>query len=91
MDKTLLNALISYFRDELELQLFSHPYTPSLYAISETLTFLNIQNLAAQIGHEQLDQLPDNFIAFIKPEKQAPYFAHVRRDPKNLKNQKSLG
>jgi len=92
MDKTLLNALISYFkvekivvsRDELELQLFSHPYTPSftpsLYAISETLTFLNIQNLAAQIGHEQLDQLPDNFIAFIKPEKQAPYFAHIRRD-----------
>lgn len=92
MDKTLLNALISYFkaekivvsRDELELQLFSHPYTPSLYAISETLTFLNIQNLAAQIGHEQLDQLPDNFIAFIKPEKQAPYFAHVRRDGEQI-------
>ncbi|MGB5820910.1 MAG: hypothetical protein WBG90_15600, partial [Saonia sp.] len=88
MDKVLFNALISYFnaekikvsREELELQLFSHPHTPSLYAVSETLNFLKIENIAAQVAPSQLDQLPEHFLAFMDYEGRLPYFTHVRQN-----------
>ncbi len=88
MDKVLFNALITYFKAEkikvsyreLELQLFSHPHTPSLYAVSETLNFLKIKNVAAQIEPNQLDQLPEHFIAFIDDEEKGQYFSHVQQN-----------
>ncbi len=88
MDKVLLNALVSYFnaarikvsRRELELQLFSHPDTPSLYAISETLDFLNIENVAAQIHQDQLGELPEHFVAFVDDPERGTYFSHVEQN-----------
>lgn len=88
MDQVLLNALISYFnaerikvsQRELELQLFSHPDTPSLYAISETLDFLNIENVAAQIQQEQLGELPEHFVAFVDDPERGTYFSHVQQN-----------
>lgn len=88
MDKELFNALITYFKaekikvsqSELELQLFSHPHTPSLYAVSETLDFLKIENVAAQIEPSQLDQLPEHFIAFIEEDENRQYFSHVQQN-----------
>ncbi|BFP43129.1 hypothetical protein FGF1_39740 [Flavobacteriaceae bacterium GF1] len=87
MDEVLFKALISYFnaekieisQDELRLQLFSHPHTPSLYAVAETLTFLKIENVAAQVEHGQLEFLPSNFIAFLRDENENGYFAHVHQ------------
>ncbi len=91
MDKVLFNALITYFKakkikvpyNELKLQLFSHPHTPSLYAVSETLNFLKIENIAAQIEPSQLNQLPEHFIAFIDDEKKGQYFSHVQQKNEN--------
>jgi len=86
MDKVLLNALLSYFKAikvkvsyrELELQLFSHPHTPSLFAIKDTLNFLKIENVATQIEHHQFNQLPRHFLAFIDDEGES-YFSHIER------------
>ncbi|WP_422080202.1 vitamin K epoxide reductase family protein [Ulvibacterium sp.] len=88
MDKTLFNALISYFKaerikvshSELELQLFSHPHTPSLYAVSETLNFLNINNVAAQIDQNRINELPEHFLAFLDDPERGAYFSHVRQN-----------
>ncbi len=87
MDVILLNTLISYFKaekikvspTELELQLFTHPHTPSLYAISETLNFLNIENVAAQVEAHQLDQLSEHFVAFISDDSGKEKFYHVQQ------------
>lgn len=92
MDEVLFNALVSYFNtvkikispSELKLQLFSHPHTPSLYAISETLNFLKIENIAAEVEHEQLEFLPNNFIAFLRDEEGAEYFTHVRKSKNSI-------
>jgi len=92
MDVMLLKALKSYFKaenikispEELELQLFSNPHTPSLYAISETLDFLGIENIAAKIKMEQLNEMPDHFIAYINGDDGSPYFSHVRKNSKGI-------
>lgn len=92
MDKVLLAALKSYFRAErivydareLELQLFSHPHAPSLYAVTETLHFLNIDNVAARIAPDQLDQLPEHFLAFIEESPDRQYFAHVEQSGEEI-------
>lgn len=88
MDRTLFDALVSYFQaekikvshSELELQLFSHPHTPSLYAVSETLNFLKISNVAAQIDQNQINELPEHFLAFLDDPEKGPYFSHVRQN-----------
>lgn len=87
MDYLLLNALSTYLKsqnkgvslNELKLQLFSHPHTPSLLAITDTLDFLNIKNVAAQIDHDQLDFLPPHFIAFIEDKNEGDFFSHVEK------------
>ncbi len=88
MDKILFDALVSYFQaekikvsqSELELQLFSHPHTPSLYAVSETLNFLNISNVAAKIDQNQINELPEHFLAFLDDPEKGAYFSHVRQN-----------
>lgn len=45
---------------------FSHPNFPSLYSITDTLDLLGIENMAANIPKNQLENLPDQFVAFIK-------------------------
>ncbi len=92
MDIVLYKALLSYFKsinirispNELKLQLFSHPYTPSLFAVSETLSFLKIDNVAAEVEHEQLELLPDNFIAFLEPNGKEGHFAHVKKSENQI-------
>ncbi|AWX46131.1 hypothetical protein HME9304_03163 [Flagellimonas maritima] len=87
MDLILYNTLLSYFKavdiyvspNELKLQLFSHPDTPSLYAVSETLNFLKIDNVAAKVEPGQLEILPDNFIAFLKNNEGIKHFAHIKK------------
>ena len=51
--------------NEFLLQVESHADYPSLLAISDTLHFLNIENLATQLDFEHINHLPQNFIARI--------------------------
>jgi uncharacterized membrane protein len=43
---------------------FSHPNYPSLYAISDSLTLLSIENIAVKVPKEKLSELPESFLAF---------------------------
>lgn len=85
MDKMLLHSLISYFealkipisKEELELQLYSNPYGSTLFAISNTLDFLRIENVAAKIDKGRMDDLPDHFLAYVEEGENSSYFSHV--------------
>lgn len=57
--------------DDLYLQLISHPETSSLRAITDTLDYFGVPNVAVQIPKEALDQLPDYFIAVLENEGQS--------------------
>lgn len=41
----------------------SHPDYPSLFAITDTLDLLSIENTAAKVSQEQVLELPDSFLA----------------------------
>lgn len=77
MNTELLNTIHYYLEknnadvdiEELKLQLFSHPDTPSLYAITETLKFLEIENMVGKIGEDVLEQIPENFLAVFESDR----------------------
>ncbi|OYQ49904.1 cysteine peptidase family C39 domain-containing protein [Flavobacterium aurantiibacter] len=52
----------------LQLQFLSHADYPSFRAISDTLDYFNIQNIAAQIPVEAFDELPFPLIAILNNE-----------------------
>lgn len=66
LNKYLRKIKIDINFKEYIYQLSSHPEFPSLLAISDTLSFFNIDNAAFRITNEQLPDLPDNFICQIK-------------------------
>jgi uncharacterized membrane protein len=62
---------VKYDKKELEFQFSSHPDYPSLLAISDTLNFLKINNAFFKIEVEQLELLPDSFVAELRnPDKE---------------------
>lgn len=44
----------------------SHPNYPSLYAITDTLNLLSIENITVRIPKEQIEELPNEFLAIYK-------------------------
>lgn len=54
---------VSIDKKEFSFQLKSHPDYPSLLALSDTLKFFNIDNAAFRIEKQQIDLLPNAFIA----------------------------
>lgn len=86
--KNKLNYILSYLRfegiridqEELNFQLETHPDYPSLYAVSDTLNFLKVNNIALQVNSEQIDLLPQAFVALIeiKGETQ-PFLSFIKR------------
>lgn len=60
-----------YFPDSEEFNEYylSHPDYPSLYAVTDTLNFFNIENIAANVPLDQFDNLPENFISLMQTEK----------------------
>ena len=92
MDAKLIASLSNYLgsqniwisKPELELQLYSRPDAPSAYAISETLNFFGINNIVVQLELDQIDELPDNFFAFIT-EGHKSSFEHVVKKGSRLK------
>jgi glutaredoxin len=50
---------------EFLFQIQSHPNYPSLLAISDTLSFFNIDNIAARVQFTEIDNMPNRFITLL--------------------------
>jgi uncharacterized membrane protein len=55
-----------HLKDEFEDLFLSHPNYPSLFAITDSLDLLSVENIAAKVAKEQLLDLPESFLAFFK-------------------------
>jgi uncharacterized membrane protein len=53
------NDVVEDFEDLFQ----SHPNYPSLYAITDTFDLLSIENIAIKVPKEQIEELPNNFLA----------------------------
>lgn len=70
---------ITIDQNEFLFQVQSHASYPSLLAISDTLSFLKINNLATRLESQDLVHLPDTFIALIQEKVDNPFLAFVER------------
>lgn len=66
---SLINRYLSIFgfsnyQNEFEDLFQSHPNFPSLFALTDTFTLLGIENVAAKIPREKLEELPSCFLAY---------------------------
>jgi uncharacterized membrane protein len=63
-------ALNSYLsaKDEFEESFLSHPNYPSVFAITDSLDMLSIENIAIKVPKEQLGELPVSFLAFFNKD-----------------------
>lgn len=70
LERLLVKSNISIDKEELKLQLQSHPSYPSLHSMTGVLDHFNIPNVAVRLQPtlEILRQLPTDFIALIKKE-----------------------
>ncbi|WKD85751.1 hypothetical protein KCTC32516_01097 [Polaribacter huanghezhanensis] len=61
---------IIFNKEELHLQLLTHPYFPSINAITDLFDHFKIENIAAELPQEIsiIAELPDTFLAHIKEE-----------------------
>ena len=55
-------------KESFEDLFLSHPNYPSLFAITDSLTILGIENIAIKIPKEQFVELPDSFLAVFNQE-----------------------
>lgn len=64
----LLKNNVSYNKEELKLQLLTHPYFPSINAITDLFDHFEIENIAAELPKEEaiINELPESFLAHIK-------------------------
>lgn len=72
----LLNQLakknnIQLDKEEVKIQLLSHPYYPSINSITDLFNHFNIDNLALKVDNnlEAFSQIPDTFLAQINEDK----------------------
>ena len=79
LNKYLRKIKINIDFKEYTYQFSSHPESPSLLAISDTLTFFNINNAAFRITKDQLTDLPDDFICQIKTSDGDTDLTYVRQ------------
>lgn len=63
------NGYLDVNRELLNLQFLSHPEYPSLKSITDTLDYFGIDNLAATVPKEALDQMPNTFLALVNGER----------------------
>lgn len=54
--------------DGFHMQLESHPNFPSLYAIIDTLSFFEVENIAAKIEKEELENIPHSFLSVVNSD-----------------------
>ena len=70
---------ITIDQTEFNFQVQSHTSYPSLLAVSDTLSFLKINNLATRLENEDLVHLPNAFIALIQEKEDSPFLKFVER------------
>lgn len=76
---------ITIDQEEFLFQIESHPEYPSLLAISDTLSFFNIENLATKLDFDSICHLPKNFVALLKTENNKPFLTLVERSDSGFK------
>jgi uncharacterized membrane protein/thiol-disulfide isomerase/thioredoxin len=96
----LLNSLLlrsnvtSFDKNDLYLQLLSHNDYPSIKAVTDTLDYFGIENIAANVPTSALDQMPEYFLALIGSEqftelvlvkKSKTHIQYVDRENKKFK------
>lgn len=55
------SSVTSNFEDYYQ----SHPNFPSLFALTDTFSSLNIENIAARVDKNQYNELPENFLGYV--------------------------
>lgn len=70
----------SYFlnKEDLNLQLLSHEDYPSFRSVSDTFDYFGIENLAANVPIDALEQLPEYFMTLINIDEK-PVFVSVQK------------
>jgi len=58
----------SEVKNEFKDLFLSHPNYPSLFAITDSLDLLSVENAAVRVSKEQIENLPSNFLAYFKDE-----------------------
>lgn len=58
----------SEIKNEFKDLFLSHPNYPSLFAITDSLDLLSVENAAVRVSKEQIVDLPSNFLAYFKEE-----------------------
>lgn len=66
-------------KTEFLFQVNSHPDYPSLLAISDTLSFFNIDNGALKVDFDELDLLPDSFVLLLNNGNKMPEFYCIEK------------
>ena len=51
--------------DDFKLQLLSNPSYPSVKSITDTLDYFGVENIAANVPKDALNQLPNFFLAIL--------------------------
>jgi uncharacterized membrane protein len=70
--------------EEYKFQTETHPDFPSLLSFSESLSFFNVDNIATRVPKDQLDNLPDRFIALIESKDKGSFLTVVERQIKGI-------
>lgn len=58
----------SEIKNEFKDLFLSHPNYPSLFALTDSLDLLSVENAAIRVSKEQIVDLPSNFLAYFKEE-----------------------
>lgn len=67
----------SISKEEFKYQIETHPDYPSLLAFSDALTFFNVPNIAFNLSLEEIESLPDSFIALLKKKDKQPNLYYI--------------
>jgi len=59
------NNYINFNRKDISLQLQTHPQYPSFRAITDTLDYFGIENVAATVPEDSLPSMPNSFVTLI--------------------------
>jgi uncharacterized membrane protein len=68
VNKYLISNFYLNTKEEFEESFLSHPNYPSVFAITDSLDMLSIENIAIKVPKEQLGELPNSFLAIFNGE-----------------------
>jgi uncharacterized membrane protein len=73
---------ISYNKEELHLQLLTHPFFPSINAITDLFDHFKIENIAAELPREVsiISELPSTFLAHINEERSEKIVLVIKKE-----------